>query len=119
MWNWTFLEQLVQDLRYALRAMGNSRAFTALAVLSLALGIGANTAIFTLVNTILLQPLPYPHADRMVWVSEFLPHLHGEVALGPDYVVWRDHARSFDQVAAYDSEDFNLSGAGNIHIITG
>lgn len=58
MWSWTFFEQLVQDLRYALRTMINNRAFTALAALSLALGIGANTAIYSFMDAILLRSLP-------------------------------------------------------------
>jgi macrolide transport system ATP-binding/permease protein len=66
MWNWTFLEQLVQDLRYALRAMGNSRAFTMLAVLSLALGIGANTAIFSFMDAILWRSLPVSDPGSLV-----------------------------------------------------
>ena len=66
LWNWTFLEQLIQDLRYALRAMGNNRAFTALAVLSLALGIGANTAIFSFVDAILLRSLPVSDPGSLV-----------------------------------------------------
>jgi macrolide transport system ATP-binding/permease protein len=66
MWHWTFLEQLVQDLRYALRAMGNSRAFTTLAVLSLALGIGANTAIFSFMDAILLRSLPVNDPGSLV-----------------------------------------------------
>src|ERR1700751_2978772 len=66
MWGWTFGEQLLQDLRYALRAMKNNRAFTALAVLSLALGIGANTAIFSFMDAILLRSLPVQDPGSLV-----------------------------------------------------
>ncbi|HEY7096026.1 MAG TPA: ABC transporter permease [Terriglobales bacterium] len=101
-----------QDVRYGLRMLWKSPGFTAASLLTLALCVGANTAMFTLVNAILLRPLPYPGADRLVWVREYLPHIHNDVALGPDYVNWRDSAHSFKQIAAYDSDNFNLSGAG-------
>jgi putative ABC transport system permease protein len=107
------MEAFLQDVRYGMRMLWKSPAFTLASLTTLALCVAANTAMFTLVNALLLRPLPYPNAERMVWVSEYVPSLHTELALGPDYVVWRDNARSFDQVAAYDSEDFNLSGVGD------
>ena len=66
MWGWTVIEQLGQDLRYALRTMWSSRTFTALAVLSLALGIGANTAIYSFLDSILLRSLPVQEPGRLV-----------------------------------------------------
>lgn len=66
MWTWTFFEQLVQDFRYVLRTMVNNRAFTALAALSLALGIGANTAIYSFMDSILLRPLPVADPASLV-----------------------------------------------------
>ena len=68
-WGWTLAEQFVQDLRYALRNMVSNKAFTALAILSLALGIGANTAIFSFMDSILLRSLPVDHPERLVILS--------------------------------------------------
>ena len=107
------MQTFLADLRYGIRMLSKSPGFTLVAVLTLALCVGANTAIFTLVNTVLLRPLPYPQADRLMWVTEFLPHIQSNMTLGPDYVAWGDRARSFEQIAAYDNENFNASGAGD------
>jgi predicted permease len=113
--SWEFLiETLWQDLRFSARMLRKSPAFAAVAVLTLTLGIGVNTAVFSAIYTILLQPLPYAHPEQLVLVSEGLPKLGGDevgVAAG-EYLDYRDRNRSFAQTAAYQNDGFNLTGAG-------
>jgi predicted permease len=107
------METLLQDVRYGLRQLRRNPGFTLVAVLTLALGIGTNTAIFSIVNAVVLRPLPYPDSDRLVWIAEVIPALKAELASGGDYVDWKDQNRTLEQVAAYDeSADFNLTGRG-------
>ena len=108
-----FFETVMQDLRYGLRMLRKNPGFTAVAVLTLALGIGANTAIFSVVNAVVLRPLPYPQSDRLVWIAEVIPSLNAELASGPDYLDWRDQNKTIERVTAYDpSASFNLTGRG-------
>ena len=107
------VEALLKDLRYGLRQLRRNPGFALVAVLTLALGIGANTAIFSVVNAVVLRPLPYPHSDRLVWIAEVIPGLKAELASGADYVDWKEQSHTMQQVAAYDeSADFNLTGRG-------
>ncbi len=99
-WRWTSLERLGQDLRYTLRTMRKSPGFTTVAVLSLALGIGANTAIFTFVNAALLKPLPYPDPDRIVALEQRPLHSRKTTFVHPrSFVLWHDRSQSFEALA--------------------
>lgn len=97
-----WLEELAQDLRFGWRKLLAERGFAAVAVLTLALGIGANTAIFSVVNAVLIRPLPYPEANRLVMVWEVTPdgEDHNVVSRG-NFMDWRDQAQSFAQIGAW------------------
>jgi len=103
---------LIQDLRYALRSLAHDKAVTAMVVICLALGIGANTAIFSVVDGVLLRPLPYPDPDRLMVVWEFGPNFRAP-ASGPDYLDWRDRSRTFESLAVLNPMSANLTGDGD------
>ncbi len=108
-WGWRGLEHLAQDLRYGLRALGRSPGFTAVAVVALALGIGANTAIFSVVNAVLLRPLAYRDPQRLVTI---LHNGSNPVAVA-NFIDWRDQSGSFETMAAADYWTPNLTGSGS------
>src|SRR4051812_41758355 len=100
----------MNDLKFAFRQLGKSPGFTLVAVLTLALGIGANTAIFSVINSVLLRPLPYPKADRIMVLNESSgPGQDFSVAL-PDYFDWRNDNTLFEHLAVTHKESRNLSG---------
>jgi hypothetical protein len=104
---------ILQDIHYAFRMMRKSPGFTAVAVLTLALGIGANTAIFSVVQGVLLAPLPYPDPDRLVLIRENNPTMQHLVWVSyPDFLDWQRNARSFQQMAAFRWEYYNLTSPG-------
>lgn len=97
------MDELLQDGKYALRQLRKGIGFTIMAVSVLALGVGANTAIFSVINAVLLKPLPYPEANRLVWMGETLKgNSTDEVTLTPDFLEWRDHNHSFTAIAAFN-----------------
>ena len=105
---------LGQDLRYGLRMLAKNPAFTAVAVLALALGIGANTAIFSVVNALLLRPLPYKNPDQLVMVWENLSHLGfpKNTPSPANFLDWRRQATVFEGMAAFAIRSYNLTGVG-------
>jgi putative ABC transport system permease protein len=107
------LETLAQDIRYGARVLAKHKAFTAVAVITLALGIGANTAIFSVVNELLLRPLPYGDADRIVMLWEVTPEgRHQNTTSRANFRAWRDQSTSYDYIAAFTDQRFNLTGDG-------
>src|SRR5207248_7715478 len=106
------IENLVQDLRYAGRMLRRSPGFAVTAIAALALGIGANTAIFTVVNTVLLQPLSYPEPERIVQLMLSSPQGNGKATSIPKFMVWHEQTGVFQDVAAYDfgGPGMNLTG---------
>ncbi len=107
-----FIENLAQDIRYAVRMLLRSPGFTATAILALALGIGANTAIFSVVNTVLLQPLSYPAPDRLVELELSSPQGNGDITSIPKFNVWKEQTQVFEAVTAYGGQGpgINLTG---------
>jgi putative ABC transport system permease protein len=105
------METLLQNLRHGLRSLAKSPGFTSIAILTLALGIGANTAIFSVVNTVLLQPLSYPEADRLVELELSSPQGNSNITSIPKFNVWREQAQVFNSVTAYDfAHGINVTG---------
>jgi putative ABC transport system permease protein len=100
------------DLRIGLRTLLKTPGFTALTVTTLALGIGANTAIFSVLEAVLLRPLPYPEPAQLVVLQERTPRFAGGAASYPNYLDWRAEQRSFTDLALYRNGSFNLSGGG-------
>ncbi len=106
------MENFFQDVRYSLKTLFNKPSYTAIGVITLALGIGATTAIFSVVNAVLLRSLPYKDADRIVALNRDASQggLSGTVSL--EFLALQQQSEAFDQVAAYSSDNFNLTGAG-------
>ena len=108
----TRLENVFRDFRYAARSLRKDRRFAIVAVFALAVGIGATTAIFSVVNAALVRPLPYRDPSRLVWADEFLPHFNDWMVPNPEYTNWSMNNHTFEAIAAYD-------GGGQANLIAG
>ena len=109
------METLIQDMRYAMRMLLKKPSFTIIVVLALGIGIGANTAIFSVVNAILLRPLPYKNFDRisMIWMSNPKLGVMEDWHSYPNYVDYKEQNQVFEDMAAFNTRSFNLTGAGD------
>src|SRR5580698_11213580 len=110
------MHNLLQDLRFAIRQLRKSQGFALTTILTLALGIGATTAMFSLINSVLLRPLPFPEPDRLMTIA---PLDTSSVAAGipgslsyPDFFDWRSRQHSFDAIASYRRDSHTLTGSG-------
>ena len=103
---------LWQDIRYGVRMLWKHRGISAIVIFALALGIGANTAIFSVVNTVLLRPLPYPDADDLVFLNEKSPVLDEMSIAYPNFMDWRAYNQSFEHIGVYNRGSYNLTGTG-------
>jgi predicted permease len=112
MWGWPVLEQVWQDAAYGLRSLRRTPGFTAAAVVTLALGIGVNTAIFSVVNGVLLNPLPYPGPDQLVALYSRTADQQRDNSSYPNFLDWARGNRSFSDLAAFRPDDLNLIGLG-------
>jgi predicted permease len=115
-WGFACFEMLLQDLRYGLRILQRSPGFTTAAVLTLAIGLAANTAIFSVIDGVLLKPLAYPHPGRLVAVQIFLPEFARKYPMIPvdagSYTAWSQQAKSLAGIAAAEPRTVNLTGSG-------
>jgi predicted permease len=118
-WAWRWLENLLQDVRYAARTLRKSPGFTAVAVLTLALGIGVNTALFSVVNGVLLNPLPYPQANQLVglWWDR-MPGQHSSVTY-LNFLDWQKQNTVFSSVGAFMQDNMIITGAGEPERVDG
>jgi predicted permease len=117
-WGLRWVEILLEDLRYGLRMAAKSPGFTAIAVLTLALGIGANTAIFSVVNGVLLNPLPYPQPNQIVTLADKTSAFAETSVSYPNFTDWLRLNHTFASLAAYRQTSFNLTGQGEAERVT-
>jgi putative ABC transport system permease protein len=112
------MQTLIQDLRYGARMLLKKPGFTFVAFITLALGIGANTAIFSVVNAVLLRPLPYAEADRLVWLTERHEQIPTRWVSYPNFLDWRARSQSFEAMATIRGWQMTMTGSGEAQSVT-
>jgi len=104
---------MLQDLRFAARALRRNPSFTLIVLATFTLGIGLNTAVFSVANAVLFKTLPYPNSDRLAWMTNFSLRENRDIfTANAEYVFWRDQTQSFDQIAAYGNDDVAMESGG-------
>ncbi|SPE34756.1 conserved hypothetical protein [Candidatus Sulfopaludibacter sp. SbA6] len=112
-WTVVWLEQLMQDVRYGARMLRGNPGFAAVVIATLALGIGMNTAVFSVVNAVMFQPLPYPDAGRLIWLGDYSTYDRRDYFVPrTDYLAWKSQSRSFESMAAYGNQDLAFVSGG-------
>src|SRR5262245_21318549 len=109
----------MRDIRFAARFLRRSPGFSIAVALTLALGIGLTTAVFSVVRAVLLKPLPYPAAERLVWTGESTGKVSGISVTWVNYLRWRDSNRSFEDMAAFQYTGLTLTGRGEAIMASG
>jgi hypothetical protein len=119
-WGFTWLEQALRDISYAARSFARAPLFSAIVIVTLAAGIGSSTAIFSLLDGILLRALPFPHSDRLLMLWEVPPETRKPtVVLLNNFVAWKERSHSFQSMAAFESMPMNLLGEKEIEQVPG
>ncbi len=114
------MNTILQDMRYGIRMLVKTPALTAIVILALALGIGANTAIFSVINAVVLRPLPYDHAEQLLFLNERSPVLDEMSISYPNFTDWRNQNHVFEKIGVYNRNSYNLTGYGDAErILTG
>ena len=114
-WHRVWLEQLVQDIRFGLRTLRRNPGFTGTVVLTLALAIGMNTGVFSVIEAVILRPLPYPDAHRLIWLASYTTDElseHDNLVSRVDYSNWNDQSRTMESTAAYGNQDLAMMYRG-------
>src|SRR5579864_9680589 len=113
------MNTLLQDIRYGIRTLAKTPGFTAIAILTLALGIGANSALFSVINGVLLSPLPFPEPDQLVTLHENKPNFEGGSVSYPNFLDWQKENHTFSGLAVGRTYAFSLTGIGEAEQVGG